>query len=86
MAKSKFSTWTAWVINFPKLKDTCEVIIPNPSGNAGAIIKMKREHIAQEMEDKPDVLEVNFTLRLTEEQMLEISRQWKENDSVAEKQ
>ena len=63
--------------------DECEVTIPNPSGNAPAVITMRREQIVQDIEETPDALEFNFTLKLTEEQMLEIQNQWAENDELA---
>ena len=85
MSKVEFSTSEIGQINFgAKPTDDREVIIPNPSGNAPAVIMMRHEQIAQDIEDKPDVIEINFTLKLTEEQMLEIQRQWEENDSATE--
>lgn len=60
-----------------------EVIVPNPSGNAPAIITIKPEQMIQEIEDKPDAVEFNITLKLTEEQLAEVQKQWADNDELA---
>lgn len=65
-----------------KIEDTgkeFEVTIPNPTGGPPAIILLKHEQIIQSVDDRPDVVVFEFTLKLTEEQMMEIQAQWTNN-------
>ena len=71
----EFSSPEAGKLNFNN--DECEVIIPNPSGGPPAIIIIKREQIVQYVDDRLDVAEFNFVLKLTEEQMRDMQEQWK---------
>ena len=85
MLHSKFIISTIGKIGFNfHPKDECQVIIPNPSGKASAVIILRREQIFQYVNDLPDVVEFCYGLKLTEENMLEIQRQWAENDKHAQ--
>ena len=61
----------------------CEVTIPNPSGNAPAVIIMQRAQVVQDMKDAPDALIFNYYLKFTEEQMSDVFKQWTYNDEIA---
>ena len=76
-ADLEFSSPEAGKLNFNN--DECEVTIPNPSGGPPAIIIIKREQIVQYVDDRLDVAEFNFVLKLTEEQMRDIREQWTNN-------
>ena len=73
-ADLEFSSPEAGKLNFNN--DECEMIIPNPSGGPSAVIIVKREQITQYIDDRLDIVEFNFELKLTEAQMRDMQEQW----------